>query len=708
MKLVDKFRPAKFEYVFGQESAVDFLSGLILEGQRERNILLHGQIGSGKTTLARIYAAALNCEAYDRKEGSPCGECDRCKRTAARDPSLFLELPAPKIVSSKSLSSALENAKRNVPDGIRRIIFIDEAHALTNVDGAIDCLLEPIEDDQKGVVYILATSELDGVPAALRSRFILLAVRPLTREDSRCLMSDVLQAQGFDKPNRSALDLIAGFSEYQPRNMLHCLDQLLPKPITVERVRQVFGSPDVDLLTGYFGCLAAGDSDAALIAFLEWPDTIHNKITLIRSMLLHIYLRHLNQMDVVVDPLIGSIKTAIINEIVTKYRERVTALRHNPNIVWRDMISFWRQVPRGREEETSMLDIALFHQVICDLCPQSLGRHSEDIRAVPPKASEGRISDPWGPRSRASRRPKSELSDTHLHYDHVRELVNTASACTQAYNIRINAMVTLWHSPFGVNTREGASERMSDFNNRMRDWIERRDKRDPVCRITIQEQDPDRGYCARTIVYVPEGSWDEFRKWCAGWKQEERTRTSFGEAIEVDLPLEVPRSVTSRDARHRACVRWLLASTDPGEKAWDARAGHPHPESLRKLLGLGPELRQIALVAKRQRPQTESAALTKPTLLRQTRCHMFFLSAFDDHAWDRLSGEWERFEYQHRQVETEKRESEWREAMSISASGPIPAEASETEDARALLQSWSKDPHERQRSWDVWWPQDEL
>ena len=708
MKLVDELRPRKFEQVRGQASAVNFLSHLIVDGQRERNILLHGQVGSGKTTLARIYAAALNCEAYDRETGSPCGYCGPCKSIALHDSSLFLELAAPDYEAADQLLNRIKSTTSKARNGVCCVIFVDEAHALVNIAGAVNALLKPIEEGPAGVVYILATSELDEVPAALRSRFILLAVRPLSREESYRFLSEILRSRGVHKPERPALDLIAGFSDYQPRNMLHCLDQLLTEDITVERVRQVFGSPEVDLLVGYFRRLAVGNSEAALIAFLDWPETTSNKINLIRRLLLRVYLYHFGQINVIIDPLIASIKTVIISEIVTTYRERICAIGLDPKVVWRDMIAFWRGVPRDRDEEASMLDIALFHHIVCDLEASSSAHPASGEQLASSVPYEGRAYEPWGPRRRERRLPRLKLSETHLHYEDVRDIVNTASACTQAYDVRFNAMITLWHSHFGHGSREAASEQMSDFFNRMRDRIKRHDKQFPICRITTQEHDPDRGHCARAIVCVPEALWDDFRSWCRGWKREERVTAMAGEAIEVDFPTKTPRSVTSRDARHKACVRWLLASTDPDEKAWDPRSPHPQFAGLRELLGLGSEVRHTATVAKRQRVVTESAALSKPTLLQHTQYCMYFLSAFDDGAWDQLMGPWERFEYHSRRDELQKRGSEWLEAMPISDLGAMPGKLPETEEALALRRSWSEDPHERPRSWDTWWQQDDL
>ena len=707
--LVHELRPRKFEEVRGQASAVAFLSGLILDGQLERNILLHGQVGSGKTTLARIYAAALNCEFYDRKTGSPCGECISCNRITDHDPDLFHEIAAPDFDRTEHLISYIDAIAHKPRNGAHRIIFVDEAHALVDFNRLVNRLLKPIEEKPDGVVYIFATSELIEIPAALRSRFCLLLIRPLSREESHRFMIGVLEGYGVHNPERSALDLIAGFSEYQPRNMLQCLDQLLPGTVTLERVLQITGSPEVDRLIGYFECLALGNSEKALIAFLDWPETISGKLTLIRLMILHVHLRFFQQIDVIVDPLIASISTIKISHIHSSFCKRISEIGRDPNVIWRDMIVFWREVPWGRDDESAMLDIALFHHEICNLKPFSLTHTASNGDSSFVVSIQNRLNNPFGPRLRAHRKIKQNLSEKHLHYETVGIILNTASACVQAYGLSFNTTITVWHSQFGHNTRAGASKWMSRFTKDMHEWIVRRVRNSPVCRMTLQEHDPLKGYSARTIVYVPEDSWDEFRNWCVGWKRRSRITAMVEPAVDVDLPVDKPRSDMSRNARHKACVRWLLASTDPEENACDSRSPQPKFRSLREMLDLNQSLRYLGTVEDRQRSLATSEALSQPELLRlaRPRC-MPFLSAFDDGAWDRVLDGWERREHWDRQREIERRDAEWSEAMSIPATGPALDQSPKTDDARALYQSWPIDPHDRPRSWKIWWSQGEL
>ena len=92
--LVSRYRPQVFSEVFGQDYPVRILSQLIKRGQICRNLLLYGSVGSGKTTLARIYGKALNCDSPD-EDGSPCLRCSSCKKIEEGDPLRFKELDAP-------------------------------------------------------------------------------------------------------------------------------------------------------------------------------------------------------------------------------------------------------------------------------------------------------------------------------------------------------------------------------------------------------------------------------------------------------------------------------------------------------------------------------------------------------------------------------------------------------------------------------------
>ena len=124
--LISLYRPRVFSEVFGQDYPVRILSQLIKRGQICRNILLYGSVGSGKTTLARIYGKALNCDSPD-EDGSPCPQCSSCKKIEEGDPLRFKELDAP-------LFETLDHFKNTVnifvsePLDHRRLIFPTASH----------------------------------------------------------------------------------------------------------------------------------------------------------------------------------------------------------------------------------------------------------------------------------------------------------------------------------------------------------------------------------------------------------------------------------------------------------------------------------------------------------------------------------------------------------------------------------------------------
>lgn len=128
--LVSRYRRQIFSEVFGQDYPVRILSQLIKRGRICRNILLHGSVGSGKTTLARIYGMALNCDSPD-EDGSPCLRCSSCRKIQEEgDRDLFAELDAPLF---KTLDAFKESINYLVSAPIlsrRRLIFVDEAHSI--------------------------------------------------------------------------------------------------------------------------------------------------------------------------------------------------------------------------------------------------------------------------------------------------------------------------------------------------------------------------------------------------------------------------------------------------------------------------------------------------------------------------------------------------------------------------------------------------
>lgn len=177
--LATKYRPNLFSEVIGQEGPVTYLRNLVRLGKRTRHILFYGSIGSGKTSLARIYAKALQCETL-AADWSPCLNCDGC-RSVDTDSEKFVEIDAPGFDKEEVFRAKIKalTAWQPLP-GSRRVIFIDEAHSLRRFPDSFDVLLKLLENSPPEIAYIFATTEPDRISGALKSRMTELKVRPST------------------------------------------------------------------------------------------------------------------------------------------------------------------------------------------------------------------------------------------------------------------------------------------------------------------------------------------------------------------------------------------------------------------------------------------------------------------------------------------------------------------------------------------------
>jgi DNA polymerase III subunit gamma/tau len=257
--LAIRHRPKVFKKVEGQGHAVEFLSQLIIEGQICRNILLHGAIGSGKTTLARIYAKALICQEQPIPGGSPCLHCKSCTGIEAGETTNFHELDAPSFENFAQLKEKIDSLVLGASKNWRRVIFIDEAHSLARYPNSFDYLLKKVEEPSEGISYCFATTAFDKISPALRSRLHCLEIRSLLLSDSIKFLERITAAEKI-KTSPDALALIAGLAEGQPRNMLHVLEVVSRNgEVTLDRVRQIYNFGYTDILKRYFIALGQGE-----------------------------------------------------------------------------------------------------------------------------------------------------------------------------------------------------------------------------------------------------------------------------------------------------------------------------------------------------------------------------------------------------------------------------------------------------------------
>jgi DNA polymerase III subunit gamma/tau len=358
MNFANQYRPAQFEDVIGQRQTVAVLSGLARR-RTSRNILFSGAFGSGKTSMAKILARAWNC-ATPTALGLPCGSCDFCSGKHGK--AIFECTVTTMAGDSKDICTILKDWNRTPTDYPVHTIFFDEAHGLTQT--GVDALLKATEEPVKGVCILFATTKPWLLSKTLRSRLFEVHVNALNQPDSMTLLRRIAaKAQlTFDT---DALLLLTSLKRGHPRDLISGLEQvsLGADHITVDAVKRCFDIDQEDYLTAYFFALSTGDTSTLCRIMREWQEPLATKIGWIRAYLLSMYHRDLMFHDVMVDPVVDTMKR-LRPDIVQSFCERLQladASALAPH--WRRLLSFWF-APLSTDETLLRLRLTLFEDMV--------------------------------------------------------------------------------------------------------------------------------------------------------------------------------------------------------------------------------------------------------------------------------------------------------------------------------------------------------
>lgn len=246
--LYRKFRPSAFEDVKGQDHIITTLQNQIRANRIGHAYLFCGTRGTGKTTVAKIFAKAVNCE--HPVNGSPCGECEMCRSIAAGTSMNVIEIDAASNNGVDNIREIREEVTYRPTEGRYKVYIIDEVHMLSI--GAFNALLKTLEEPPEYVIFILATTEVHKIPITILSRcqhydFKRISIETIT--DRMKKLMDVEQVDVEDK----ALRYIAKAADGSMRDALSLLDQCiafyLGQRLTYDNVLEVLGAVDTDVFS---------------------------------------------------------------------------------------------------------------------------------------------------------------------------------------------------------------------------------------------------------------------------------------------------------------------------------------------------------------------------------------------------------------------------------------------------------------------------
>ena len=255
------YRPERFGQMAGQKHITTILMNQVREGQLSHAYLFCGSRGTGKTTTARILAKAINC--LHPENGEPCLQCESC-RTAAQQNADIIEIDAASNNSVDNVRDLISQAQFAPLQLKYRVFIIDEVHMLSG--SAFNALLKTLEEPPEHVVFILATTEPQKLPATIISRCQRFDFHRLTVPEIIGYMQYILKADGA-QVEPDGLRIIARAADGGMRDALSLLDQCLSfcgGKVTAKDVQSVLGIMDEDFLFDMADTLLLGDARGAL------------------------------------------------------------------------------------------------------------------------------------------------------------------------------------------------------------------------------------------------------------------------------------------------------------------------------------------------------------------------------------------------------------------------------------------------------------
>lgn len=264
------WRPQRFDEVIGQTLITQTLKNAVKTKQISHAYLFAGPRGTGKTSMAKIFAKAVNCQ--HQEDGEPCNQCETCKAITKGTLNDVIEIDAASNNGVEEIRDIRDKVKYAPTEADYKVYIIDEVHMLST--GAFNALLKTLEEPPANVIFILATTEPHKIPATIISRTQRFDFKQIQAKDSLSRMAYILKEKNLSYDDE-ALKVIAKASEGGMRDALSILDQVISfgdDKVTMDNALLVTGAVRKQLLVTYLTQVTHQETQKALMTIQEILD----------------------------------------------------------------------------------------------------------------------------------------------------------------------------------------------------------------------------------------------------------------------------------------------------------------------------------------------------------------------------------------------------------------------------------------------------
>ena len=263
LALYRKWRPSDFDEVKGQDAIVRTLRNQIIYDRIGHAYLFCGTRGTGKTSIAKLFAKAVNCQNPDH--GNPCGICPSCQAIAGQNSLDVIEIDAASNNGVDNIRELRDQVQYMPVNGRYKVFIIDEVHMLSA--GAFNALLKTLEEPPSYIIFILATTEKHRIPVTILSRCQKYDFRRISVSTIQEHLTDIMAKEGIDA-EPAALTYISRAADGSMRDALSLLDQCisfyLGETLTREKVINVLGATEYEVFSRLFRALTSSDTSQVL------------------------------------------------------------------------------------------------------------------------------------------------------------------------------------------------------------------------------------------------------------------------------------------------------------------------------------------------------------------------------------------------------------------------------------------------------------